>query len=76
MNPLEISPEQFRHLANRVTDISYRYLESLPQRDTFPTGASGAKANEIFDTDLPQEGIGDRALDGLEDVLLPAVGIV
>ena len=69
MNPLEISAEQFRRLAHRVTDLSVSYLESLPQRETFPRDASGTKANSLFDTPLPQHGMGDRALDGLDDVL-------
>lgn len=69
MNPLEIRPEQFRQLAARVTDLCTQYLEELPGRETFPKESSGSGTNEIFETKLPREGLGERALDGLDDVL-------
>ncbi len=68
MNPLEISPEQFRQLADRVANLSTHYLESLPLRESFPD-PTGAAVNKIFDTELPQQGMGESALDALEDVL-------
>ena len=40
MNPLEISPEQFRQLAQRVTTIATEYLASIRERETFPANAS------------------------------------
>ena len=69
MNPLEIRPEQFRQLASRVTDLCTQYLESLPNHETFPKEASGSKTNEIFETSLPEQGLGESALDNLGDVL-------
>ncbi len=69
MNPLDIRPEQFRQLAVRVTDLCTQYLEALPQHETFPVEATGTNVNEVFNGELPQQGIGERALDGLEDVL-------
>jgi glutamate/tyrosine decarboxylase-like PLP-dependent enzyme len=69
MNPLEISPQEFRQLADRVTRLSAEYLESLPRRETFPREITGAEVNRIFDVKLPEQGIGERALDALDDVL-------
>ena len=69
MNPLEIRPEQFRQLASRVTDLCTQYLESLPSHETFPVNATGAKTNEIFAAKLPEQGLGERALEQLDDVL-------
>jgi glutamate/tyrosine decarboxylase-like PLP-dependent enzyme len=69
MNPLEISPQEFRRLAQRVTDLAASYLESLPDRETFPVEATGARVNQVFDTPLPLQGAGDAALDQLADVL-------
>ena len=69
MNPLEISPEQFRRLAQRVADLAAEYLESLPARETFPTQASGEEVKQVFDVPLPLQGAGEAALDQLADVL-------
>lgn len=69
MNPLEIRPEQFRQLASRVTDLCTQYLEDLPKRETFPKQASGARTNEIFETKLPDRGMGESALENLAEVL-------
>src|SRR5689334_5108063 len=69
MNPLEISPEQFRRMAQRVTDLATGYLESLRDRETFPTDATGAAVNHVFDAPLPLQGSGEAALDQLADVL-------
>ena len=69
MNPLEISPQQFRRLAQRVTDLAAGYLESLRVRETFPTEVTGAAVNKVFDAPLPKRGAGEAALDQLADVL-------
>ena len=57
MNALEISPAQFRQLANRVTSFAAEYLESLPTRATFPTEATGANTEERFGAPLPEQGM-------------------
>lgn len=69
MNPLEISPEQFRKLANRVTDLATEFLSSLPQRDTFPTDATGPGVAGVLDAAVPMQGLGEGALEQLKDVL-------
>ncbi len=69
MNPLEIRPEQFRQMAVRVTDLCTQYLESLPEHETFPVEATGVKTDEVFGARLPEQGLGEGALDGLADVL-------
>jgi aromatic-L-amino-acid decarboxylase len=69
MNPLEISPAEFRRLAEQATDLATRYLESLPELPSFPTQATGAGTEHAFDAPLPRQGMGARALDDLGDVL-------
>ena len=69
MNPLEISPEQFRKLAHRVTDLATEYLASLPQRESFPIDATGPGVASALDASLPKQGMGEAALEQLTEVL-------
>lgn len=69
MNPLEISPEQFRQLAQRVTDLATEFLSSLPQRETFPSEATAAAVSGVLEAPLPLQGLGASALEQLKDVL-------
>jgi len=68
MNPLEISPEQFRRLAEQVTKLAADYLESLDGRPIHPR-VSGKESEAMFRTALPEKGLGEGALAGLEDVI-------
>lgn len=68
MNPIEISPEEFRWLSNRVTELAAEYLESLDSRPISP-GSRGADTDNLFRTSLPQKGVGREALDELQAIV-------
>jgi hypothetical protein len=52
MSALEISPEEFRALALRVTDLATRFLAALPTLPTFPE-VSGEQTRERFGEPVP-----------------------
>jgi aromatic-L-amino-acid decarboxylase len=68
MNPLEISTEQFRRLADRVTHLAADYLEHVDSIPVAPV-TNGAESLRAFDAPLPEQGIGEAAFDSLPDVL-------
>src|SRR5882672_9561195 len=68
MRPLELSPEEFHRLSDRVTDLSSAFLSNLDSCPIFPK-TSGADVERLFSTDLPQKGMGAKALSALEDVI-------
>jgi aromatic-L-amino-acid/L-tryptophan decarboxylase len=68
MNPLEISPEEFRWLANKVTELAAEYLESIDSRPIAP-GSRGADTESLFRTPLPAKGTGRESLDELQAIL-------
>jgi aromatic-L-amino-acid/L-tryptophan decarboxylase len=55
MNPLEISCEEFRHLAEQVTALAEEYLRTLDARPIFPL-TSGAETESLFHAALRQAG--------------------
>lgn len=67
MSALDISPEEFRSLATRATDLAVSFLTKLPGLPSFP-GVSGAQTRERFSEPLPESGLREAALDMLEDV--------
>lgn len=68
MNPLEISPAQFRSLSQRVTKLAAQYLENLDVRAIAPP-TNGAETLRLFQAPLPDQGIADEALDVLPEVV-------
>ena len=68
MNPLEISSEQFRRMAEHVAKLAADYLQDLDSRSITP-GSSGKETEALFRTELPESGLGEGALRGLEDVI-------
>jgi len=68
MKPTEISNDQFRRLAARVTDLAANYLQNLDQRAISPA-TSGAETERLFQSDLPEQGLGEEAFNALEDVI-------
>jgi aromatic-L-amino-acid decarboxylase len=68
MNPMDISPDQFRHLSERITEIATAYLKDMDTR-AIPAEGSGAAIERIFRTPLPETGLGEAAIDGLADVV-------
>lgn len=68
MSPLEVSPNQFRLLAERVTQFAAEYLENLDRQPISPA-TTGEETLRLFRTELPEHGVGEAALDGLTDVV-------
>jgi len=66
-NPLEISPAQFRRLADRITALAADYLENLDNRAIADT-TSGIQTQQLFHAPLPESGMGEAALDALQQV--------
>jgi aromatic-L-amino-acid/L-tryptophan decarboxylase len=68
MNPIEISTEQFCRLAERVTQRAAEYLESI-DATTISPATNGEETLRLFRTALPEEGIGEEALNALPEVM-------
>ena len=68
MRSLEISPDEFRRLSQKVTELASEYLFTLDSRPIFPD-ITGGQSQEIFQSPVPEEGLGEQALDGLENVV-------
>ena len=67
MNSLDITPEEFRRLSARVLEIAADYLETMDARSIPPAG-TGAEIERIYRATLPESGLPEEALRGLEDV--------
>src|SRR5260370_20796011 len=61
MDPLVLSPEEFRRLAASVAELSAGYISSLDASRTFPV-TTGAETERLFALELPEQPMGDRAL--------------
>src|SRR2546425_5087804 len=68
MKPLEISPEEFRRLAEQVTHFAAEYLADLDSHPTRPN-TSGAETEQLFHTARPENGLGAKALTSLREVI-------
>ncbi len=68
LNPVEISTDQFRRLAERVTKLAAEYLENIDARVVSPA-TDGAETLRRFRTAIPEQGIGEEALSALPDVM-------
>ena len=68
MNPLEISSDQFRHLAERISQLAADYLDHVDSMPVAPA-TTGEMTFRLFDAVLPEQGIGEAAFDNLPDVL-------
>jgi aromatic-L-amino-acid/L-tryptophan decarboxylase len=68
MNPIDLPPEQFRHLSERVLEIAADYLKSLDTRAIPPDGG-GAEIESVFRTPPPETGLAEEAMHGLLDVV-------
>lgn len=67
MNPLDIRPEEFRRLSARVLEIAADYLQDMDARP-IPPADTGAELERLYRTPLPEAGLPEEALRGLEDV--------
>ena len=68
MRPLEFSADDFRRLAEQVSDLSAEYLSALGQRAIFPS-TSGAETERLFALDLPEKGMGDQSVAALRTMM-------
>lgn len=68
MNPLEISTDQFRRIAERISEITADYLDQVDSMPVAPS-ISGEESFRAFDAALPEHGMGEAALDDLPKVL-------
>jgi len=68
MKPLEISPDEFRRLAVKVTELAANYLCELDSRPISPA-TTGEESERFFRTPLEEEGVGAEALARLQDVI-------
>ena len=66
--PVEISTEQFRRLAERITDLASEYLQELDHRKIAPA-TNGEETLRLFSSNLPEQGMGEDALAALADVI-------
>lgn len=62
--PLELTPESFDVLADRVCRAASGYLAGLDGRASFPA-TSGPATAEVFGQPLPELGVGSAAFDDL-----------
>jgi len=67
MNPIELSPERFHHLASKIVEMSVKYLSSLDKRSVFPS-TSGRETEQLFAASTPDHGMKERALEALVDL--------
>jgi aromatic-L-amino-acid/L-tryptophan decarboxylase len=68
VNPIEISPDEFRKLADQVTKLAIEYLEHLDAQSIAPA-TSGAESLRLFRAPLLETGLGQEALSSLRDVM-------
>src|SRR5579864_7702455 len=68
MNPLEISVDQFRRLAEQVTQVATEYLRNLDAQPISPA-TNGAEMMRLFGGPIPEQGLGEEALDNIADVM-------
>lgn len=68
MNSLDLSPEDFRRLAQRISAMAEQWLAGLDSRRIAPT-VTGAATEALFVEGLPEAGLKDAALDALAPVL-------
>jgi glutamate/tyrosine decarboxylase-like PLP-dependent enzyme len=68
MNPLEISSDQFQQLAEHVTKLATQYLENIDDQVISPA-TNGAETLQRFRAALPEQGMGEEALNELPEVI-------
>jgi aromatic-L-amino-acid decarboxylase len=71
MDPLELSPEDFRRLAAEVVELSAGWIGALDSRAIFPS-TSGAECERLFSLEMPERGMGAAALNALRDAFAHA----
>jgi aromatic-L-amino-acid decarboxylase len=64
MNYVQLSSEEFRHVAERVVEIAAAYLKELSER-TIPAEGSGQNIETALRHEFPEKGLPEEALAGL-----------
>ena len=67
MNSLDVSAEEFRRLADEVTEIAAEYLAGLSDQPIAPA-VTGGDTEQMFHTPAPEQGLGFAALAELREV--------
>jgi aromatic-L-amino-acid/L-tryptophan decarboxylase len=67
-NPIDVSSEDFRRLAGRITDLAANYLENLDEQRISPE-TRGRETLQLFAGALPEQGMGTEALANLPDIV-------
>ena len=67
MKRLALDPAEYRVLADRAVELTAEFLEKLPELPSFPK-TTGAKTVEVFETPLPEKGIGRAVMDDIARV--------
>lgn len=67
-NPLEVSSEDFRRLAERITDLAADYLANLDDQRISPA-TRGDETLNLFGGALPEQGMGEEALASLPEIV-------
>ncbi len=68
MQPLEITSQEFRRLADEVVQMCAAFLDTLPTRPAYPA-TSGAETARIFMQSWPDAGLHERAIKDLTAVI-------
>jgi aromatic-L-amino-acid/L-tryptophan decarboxylase len=64
VHPLQLSPEEFRRLADLVAAAATEFLATLEGRPVFPP-TSGPQTATLFEGPAPEDGMGEAAFDAL-----------
>jgi glutamate/tyrosine decarboxylase-like PLP-dependent enzyme len=67
MNPVEISSDDFRRLAEHVTKFATDYLENIDAQ-VISARTDGLATQNLFRTPLPEQGMGEDALNALPEI--------
>jgi aromatic-L-amino-acid decarboxylase len=65
--PLQLTPSEFRRLAERFADVASEFLAGLDTRST-ASATSGPETAAAFDLPCPEEGVGDAILGDLRKI--------
>jgi glutamate/tyrosine decarboxylase-like PLP-dependent enzyme len=68
MNPLVLSDADYKAAFERISQLALQYVASVSERPTFPK-ITGTETEALFAKPLPEQGLGNRALDDLGEVM-------
>jgi len=68
MRSIEIPPQDFRRLAEKIIEVASQYLTTLKTRSTFPD-TSGTRTEALFHRRLGEKGLGAEAFGAIHDVI-------